>query len=711
MVAILLTLVITDPVIHFSEGSQPLGRALAAISGLTGLRMRASDAYASRPVFLILNGVRASEFRARLAEAALARWQLDGDTLWLQPDGAAIRARNAARRELRVAGARESIRRIANVANFSTPFDLSRARQVSALVQGVTFRPTDGPERVPDNASAQRLARAQMEMPIGRLLAQAVAKVAPETWAELPAGRYTVFSTNPTRMQRPLPGMEAALASAASELKAWYTATEGLPQRHQELAAVVRVDSQAPVPAFGTLVAAPVDADGISVSWTIYNREGTSLGSASAFLDLTRKGEVSPAPAEATATPAKPVTLTPLAREYASAVVSRWTDQPKPPSPALLERLLFPERLDFLGLVPFEVVESAARRAGRNVIAFPSDALLTSGVTRPRQRGVPWSPSIELTSHDVDRVIAAHWRKTERSRFWILEPVPSMQSEATMPRPALGRFLRAVRQRNHLDIPLRIQLANLVPGDSASSALFLAGLVSGGSLTGRPESFALLRLYGSLTPDQRTAATSEDGLLLGRLSPQQRQQLEVLVYYRPVYGLSLAERPDRPLEEVQRFGRDAMREATYALGNGIPADGRLRIRERTDITGETEPVELTNGNRMPFSSPIAIAELAHAIETGERQFLEYQPKDLAGTKRVLNQLILTRSSQVEFIFNFGGDLELRQFIQDRETLKRNVPLAEMPAEFQSSYERWMRQLRDRSPGRPVTGGSRLPPPP
>lgn len=52
-----LLLAPAEPTVTYTNGSLPLGRALAEISAQSGVKLEASDAYSARPVFLVLDGV------------------------------------------------------------------------------------------------------------------------------------------------------------------------------------------------------------------------------------------------------------------------------------------------------------------------------------------------------------------------------------------------------------------------------------------------------------------------------------------------------------------------------------------------------------------------------------------------------------------------------------------------------------------------------
>lgn len=490
--------------------------------------------------------------------------------------------------------------------------------------------------------------------------------------------------------------MDQVMTRFAAEQKTWLAAISSVEDPFQEWRP--QGNQSADPPAFAMLAAQRFDSTRIDLNLQVFTAKGAAVGRVNrtlavdpVFLDsLNSIGEIK------VTTPATPVALSPLASEFASLLRTNMRmGKSMPPSKELKAALLQPERADPLGLTAFESVTALARHEGRNVIAFPGDFTFAFG-----SMPVPGASGQQLDRHptlaEIERMMRVFFRRTDRDGFWILTDSSPFGGAEPMPRPLLGQFLRGVDRVGRLDLNLRIQLAMLSTDERISQVPLLFAQIINGSQS-RFDSFTAwdaLRLLGSLTPAQNQAARTAEGIPLGGLSAEQRADIGRIVFSQPYVSLNLTAKPNRRPEDYNLFYSGAMREATFALGEGILPTGRLYVEVREEMTGQLEPFERERGFGMTsISSPEEMAMMQHSIESNDAGYAWTRPKDPAAAQKLLDNIQMGRRTTISMRIQFNDEVQWGESIADFEVMRKGVKMAEMPEAFRKRFDQHLKMLR------------------
>jgi hypothetical protein len=224
-------------------------------------------------------------------------------------------------------------------------------------------------------------------------------------------------------------------------------------------------------------------------------------------------------------------------------------------------------------------------------------------------------------------------------------------------------------------------------------ALVAPGVINNG-LPGQSE-WDMLRLWGRLTPDLRSALRSGSRVSVGRLPAGAKEVVDQMVYgHGATFLVGDAAPPSDPFAEMMamgmgRFGQpgDWRNEPTEALPNGLPVDGYLTLAQRP--TSWVVPVKPDGTPLFPMG-PVGATEIGMLTamleldKTG--QMATYMPtfKDFVHGNR----------NELKFTFTYRPGLrQERKLLDDQEGDGKPVPLDGLPTAFLEEVAKAKEQMK------------------
>ena len=572
----------------------PLTKALPEIGQKLGVPMRATPAIGDELLVASFASRDAVAFRDQLAKAFAGEWNQDGNGVWIFNKSSNARAAELkAARTARLEKLRKARDKARAKANPDATFDVNSA---DALLKDMkTFmampRPKDGDWDSKYYSKARDLdARGPSNRVVRRILDRFPLE-------ELDYGGLStrvVYSTRPTKMQRPMPfDILPEIRRFVQEQNLWAEAMSGSgidtenagPMYTSLMYRKERVDK---VPAVVTL--AVRDQWGQrQIAVKAYDLDGKTIleESESAMSYDSEEGEQLREAQKKNPRKVK-LELTPESKAFASLLdYNEARRKEKGVDDAMVAKFLNVTERDPLSYASSEMVWAVARAENRNLLARADDSYLYLGfgVNEPEA----------LKDGMLDATMFDYFMTTTEENGWTrFTPRDLIDSNRSYyDRRDLARALALVAATKadggRMTVERKAELALLTPDNINEKPMFaLIAFLSGNNTWGGNDE--LLKLYGTLTPDQRRAASTEVGLPLGRLSEPSLAILRKVAFesdewrlqYNPSEKLqqSFGENGEDKLQEL--FYGGYLREPTFALPNGLPANGFLKLKN--DLT-------------------------------------------------------------------------------------------------------------------------------
>jgi hypothetical protein len=665
----------------------PLERALEAISAESGVTLRANAAMAGEVVVLRAEDVPLEELMNRLARATSGRFERTGTTFTLVPDAATRNAEERADREQRVAQIRKSLEE--RLASFEAPELAGPTR-----TPGMPFGGFGGSD------------------PMTALVVRFLAAADPTVLADLDRldGRV-VFSTAPTRMQRPftrgVAGLVDALVAAQNEAAAGAErigeANVPIPDFLREMMARRSRPVTAPVAkAILVVEQVPFLGRGFQASVRLFDAAGNVLVSQ----ESVELGQESLEWMEEAAAAAQG-----QAPEAAQGSPIAWSEETKTVrdalrptnflmpgtarvSPEARRLLLRPDLHDPLSFEVSDALLAVAARAGRPMVAVVPDSALSPMRSFAAQ-------TVEAYRDELAR--GREMRLAEESGWLVVRPVSPVQARRDrLNRRALAALLDAGDKRGVPSLDDIAAYALRAPEPTFQSfAMPYIGLFAPGIMTISPvgmTDWAMYRFYGSLSELRRHEMRQGGRIGIGQLSPEAQVHLR-----RMVYGANsrlVVERPGVARPEIQlpfmeaMLGggpRDIRDEPTEIFGAGLPSAGVLEVRAASDHF--VQPV-LPGAAEDGPSFTMGADEMALF-----RMFSEMpQVREAAGDAFNFDRVRVGQRTRLDFRFLLAPGVSLERQLND-DRLPPGTPhtsIKELPPAFESRIQERLAAYR-RSP--------------
>ncbi len=179
-------------------------------------------------VLVRFTGVSPAEVKAKIAEAVDAEWVDRNGTLTLLRTAAKQRALTTAWHSMRERSASVALAEFNEQLAKYPKFDLDTGRKL--LSDLAKFDQDEDPTQPGGRVDWQQQGKAHARAPGGRAIIRLLNLMGASELASIPVGR-TVYATNPTRLQKPLPnGLDAILRSWDQEEDVWRNVLEAAPQ-------------------------------------------------------------------------------------------------------------------------------------------------------------------------------------------------------------------------------------------------------------------------------------------------------------------------------------------------------------------------------------------------------------------------------------------------------------------------------------------------
>ena len=646
-----------DAKVTFESRAQRVELLFPELSKTAGIRLMFSPQTKDEVLILSVQDVRLNDLIEKIANATSAEWQKENGGYRLIRSAKLLKKledEHFAKVVEAVALGQERLRKsLESAGEYSDTVARSISEKLSNYLSELT-------QRGDRDLEYRKLEMIRPILPGYRLALRIAATLDPKALAAIPARERAVFSTQPNRLQKPFPkSLQPALASYAKEvemLAAHLPDEPKMPEMGVEAnvwqALMLRQRKDAKPSKILLSVTSPAENRSSMLQLMVANEKGTIIERS--YISLSPVD-----PMNRTVLPAKPpvpepgeklIELSPLSKEYSEYVSKVY--QPNPAVPTVMSRelrefLLNPEKNETTALVFSEVVLATAKERNLNVVISPPYGAMGPG------SGKDMTPSKFLTQY---RTSPFGGTTVSLENGW-LEARPSdwFQVRNNAPdRFALGRFLRIGASRSH-DLEDHAALALAMPSQSAhGNAMNVFMLLYRNSYDRYSHNdFDLLRLHGSLTVQQRRAATS-DGLPFAGLSPWQKRQVESMVYGENTFNMDWqyqgrTEEPEGPHSNI-------MFQPTERYANGVPLSAMLNVRDESKrtirCTAQTpQGITLMQGDENNLARILMSKERPDIRIYGpERDWNEFTVMDQTAYKYTLQtEPRLTHNGRLQFV--------------------------------------------------------------
>jgi hypothetical protein len=633
--------------VSLSLPAMSVERSLAELSTKAGVPLVAAAPVRQEILILRLVKLPLCVAMDKIASATAAEWQKTpaGFQLVRTPEG--VRKLQEQERAAEIERVRAALGKLSAISD--QPWNDEKAK---GLANGLeSLQRSYNPQHVPDGFWL-RYEGALRQAPAGRAVRRMLPLLDPVELATLPVGERVVFSTQPTRVQRPLKGDPGpVLESFYREQSIWASALERVPSESGNDAGITLI-SDADRSALSArpskiLVAATRYASdaGIALEAMIVASDGKIVGQSSVALT-----ESAPPSAVASTEPMPGETAIALSDD-AAAMAARVLGTPATLTDEARRLIVNPEKSDPLSLYASQMISMASEGRHESLVACIPDSEMWTLASLARDRGL--KPAALLNGLRNAGQVAID----EKDGVLTLSPRHPLEASANrLDRAALGKLLRACAANGRADVESLASFAWQVPNEeSGQLGTVLATAYFGQRGSETMNDWKALRLYGSLSPMQRRSLQSGP-LELRALSPQQTELVRSMVFggssdlnYEPADpSPGLSEKEQMAFEEAQsdasaRFAEGIFHEATEALPTGLDLRGTLTMSDSTKaslfVSGrdgtesfEGEPMTAEEAAMTLFAQqrrelfPFSGNRIAEGFRTGSRRQIEIRLK-------------------------------------------------------------------------------------
>lgn len=680
-----------DTEVTYTTVAVPVKRAVEEIAKATGAKIDVAAEAASETVVICVRDTPLSELMKRLADVISGEWRTDSDGIqWLS-----------------YSPEKQKQEAAAEIA--------ARQKEVAKAIKSMPR----GPDR-------EELARENpnydvdlLDLDAGtKVVFQILDRISVADIASVGSGERLVFSSSPTRMQRPLGDVSEILSSFTKEhnkearelLKQLKIDEDRHPQtveekqRRREFEILngygpgeSNVSKIIDKPAKLLFIVGNggevADAGNLTLEVRMFDPEGRIVLSTGLWLPVS--DSVWTEPTDAGATKRTQIAFSPLTQELGR--VFNFSDPANIPAPSqeLREKLLRPDLYDPYSFGQSEALIELATAKGENVVCNYPDTLYLLLDRERAQRYVTIENLADFLRST--RVLDVK----EADGWFIVRPLrPAHDRGIKVDRRALANLLAAAQRDG---IPSLEDVAAYAakcpdPRDTAwvmrYTALFAkAAFVNG--LNGA-ENWDMLRLYGKLSQSERQSLRSGAGLSVGSLSPELRTLVAKFAFGFPV-RLNVARPTDTPVGPYMAYllrrrptiPADYRDEPTEVMPEGLPGNATISLRtteENFVMPVRTGP-DITHGKLASLDAD-ALAMLQYVKERpAVRQDIGMIPE--IGDVKLGNRRVL------DFTFTFAPGVTHAETLVD-DVLPSNAPiltLATLPDSFKAMIQARLAALR------------------
>lgn len=687
--------------VQYSNPGAQAKTILAELSKATDIGLEAAPQTIHEVLAVRLNNVSLQEAMTQIAWAVDGGWKQVGNSYRLvrtaeqQREEERLLLEGRARKFKAMLDAHRAA--LAAAPEFNQDVAAKLATEVQAVIR--SFNPQDR-----ESNAWQRGRNLDLKGPGGRALDRLSLLFDPYELATMPSQVNVVYSSDPTPTQRPLgeKGL-AALKQYIQEQEIWATEatrrqihdpkygqstyllgaltgnTEPLNDRVGKVLFIVskRAADQAP-----QLLLRVTDTGGkliTDVSESLSYSEAANLETPPKLPPSITKMEVPPA---------------------VIAFQKGWESRNAlPASSDLREKISQPEKFDTLGLGAGALLLAIAEKQKLSMVIDLSDELVDSASSLPEI--AIESYLLGLTDELVDQKEVSGWL--------LMRPKwPSEARALQIDRSALGNYLRKLVANGKVTLDEQAEFYVHCPEDAPGTIKRLSEAL----IVGKSDEYFdenLLRLYGSMSPEQRLGA-QKDGIPYSSLTPHQVHIVKKMLY-SPSFRLRFEpQNPGAPdtLTKYELHDRGILREITEALPNGPAGESRLKLSSTDSEAVQCQPSGAEGYSNEYFSSN----------EYAYRRLIHEKPELFPGMQGMVNGINLDRirfgtQATLTLSCQFTPELSLRSSVQFYDPkAKEFTSYSDLPESFRTNVETRMAELRKMFATRRSGGiGINTPPPP
>ncbi len=688
-----------SPKITYTTVAAPIGTALSEISKQAGIRLSVSPQVANEVIVLSLKNVPLDDVKTQIAKACSAKWEEIQGGEMLIPD--LVLRRQEEQKEK---------------AEYTAQIQKSLKEMVEAL---------NPPKRDPkQKVDEEELEMEEMMMFQFRgasskasiLLANAIGAT---NLASIDAKSRVVYSTNPTRMQRQLPGnYNQILGQLVTEHNAEVAKVlkDKANNPREENAMEKRMREM--FGDFGDFEAKPIEGTpskailvctrqrmfgGLNLNLLVFNEKGAVVirgtqmiragdsmfgGMDLGDLEFGEDGLPKAKPQTKAEAGEKPIAYSETTKELLElGNVMTMASNTKPMSEELKMKLLNPEQYDPLSFAHSEALVATAAQRGKPLVAVLPDGM-DSFMGMFRASTGEMTPSAYLQS------IRSAANVSAEGPFILVRPTePAKSRRERIDRGALGLFLRAAEAKGTVfldDLATYAQKSNSPMEDSLAMRYFMifapTAIQSG---MGGQVSWDMLRFYGGLSTLQKKNMDEGGRLGFNQLSPVQAAALRQMAF-GPETALVVEDPTAKKSEfEFPSFIRSAImgamvndyrNEPTELMPNGLPSNGYVELKLTNDrVAKPTGNVQAMLGNAVLGADELAILKMFKDMPGMEQ---------MAGMMPVIDEVRLGERTVYDFKFHFAPSVTMDKSLND-DRISSSSPIVKMtnlPAEFAKKIE-------------------------
>lgn len=673
--------------------AMPLRQVLQQLQGATGVQFAASKGVASDVVCMRLVDVPLPEALDQICKAVDGFWRADGGVIHVDRSSEQLRAERDAEYALDLARIKTAIRQEQDQLSKLPAWSNAEAE---ALAQRADDAMSHYVPLHPDPNWYRGATELTQEAPVGRIMAEIATQLEADELASLPMFYKTVWSSNPTQMQRPLPqGLIPIIREFIESQAEWIAAVD----RHNLRNSATGMgnywaggfgDSSALSPAAVATVLLSADRYGpgtdIRLVLSAYDAQGKLLGEAQMSLSGRERATVAQTAGGDASASEPEIPLDADERALQLAYSRRGASVPIPGD--LLAMLSNPVQNDPLGLTVSPELIQIAEAQKLNLVACLPDNSIFAGL---RVSGTAFRASKYLESlrlYDTDAAVKDGWLAIKPAR-------PNQARLWRADRIVLGQYLQRLLTGKALSLDeLAHFAANLPEAQLNYLPAAMATCVHAHADAG-PGSREMLRLYGMLSGEQ-VQRMAGGGLPISSLT-EAEQDLVGRMIYGPNSSIQLNQDRIPPAKAAERqaqwllFNNGIMHQATEALPNGIPPEGRIHMRAGSStVVMESESDGFSPGAISRVMNPQALAWAKFSQERPDLFPWVNQP----GQTMNFSSMEYGSQAQLTFTFDLSPNLLIVQSLSGRAGGDfQQVTLDSLPDDFKASFNSAYDQLK------------------
>lgn len=675
--------------VTFTHRAAPIGRVLAQLSERTKIKFEALPAVAGDVVLVSVKDVPLQDLMQKIATVTSAEWRQDGDIYRLAPS-AGIRNREAQDEfAARVTAVRTSLAK--------------RIKESTPPPRGAA---TTAPAKPGEDDEEEAF-----DMPMGAFggggdaaLLKLVQNVDLKAIAALRPNDRVVFSTQPTRTQRPLPGNPTALINTlvaehnANVKKAGAGADLDETPQGVEIPQFVRdMVNQSTKPigevTKGLLIASRMGMGGfggVNLELRLYDREGKVAYKANSMLSsefspaVARAVEMAQGKVQAPATKKTPIELSPETKLIGDSLGKAMGMTGITLKPELKAIVYHPDVYDPLSFLPTDSLLALAKKQGRPIVANIPDEM--DAISSPEMGGSRTIEDVEDELKSAEQI-----RAITDPTFLLIKPAkPATAREERLDRAALTALMQVVETKGIPTLDDVAAYAVKAPnpmngGIGQAYVMVLAPGAFAASMTGFTN-WDALRFYGLLSPEARRGLSTGSRLPFATLNPAQAAQLQKMAF-STMANLQV-ETPGQKSEAesmasmMRMFGmgadRDFRTEPTEVMPNGLPGDGYVSA----DVVADFFVTPVLDGDE-PTSGPFAVLGVEELAMF--RMFKEDKNySQMMGIFPSIDRVKVGERSVWNFMFHVAPKTAMKAVLNDNRMAKggKTLGMNELPAAYQ-----------------------------